>query len=100
MAAEEKSWFAKYGVLPINHMVVFSQDLADYHPEAVREVLRLLRGSAARAPAAAAPQFTADEMRRSLEMIIRYAAQQRLNPRAFAVEELFEDLTRGLGARG
>ena len=26
VAAEEKSWFAKYGVLPINHMVVVSQD--------------------------------------------------------------------------
>ena len=38
-----------------------------------------------------------DEMRRSLEMIIRYAAQQRLIPRAFAVEELFGDLPRPLG---
>ncbi len=29
-------------------------------------------------------------------MIIGYAAQQRLIPRAFAVDELFDDLTRGL----
>jgi 4,5-dihydroxyphthalate decarboxylase len=100
VAGQEKSWFAKYGVLPINHMVVVSQDLADHHPEAVREVFRLLRESAARAPAAAVPQFSDDEMRRSLEMIIRYAAQQRLIPRAFAVEELFDDLTRPLGNIG
>ncbi|HYI31479.1 MAG TPA: hypothetical protein VD863_26885 [Bradyrhizobium sp.] len=98
-AAEEKSWFAKYGVLPINHMVVVSQELAGRHPDEVREVSRLLRESAARAPAAA-PQFSDDEMRRSLEMIIGYAAQQRLIPRAYAVEELFDDLTRGLGATG
>ena len=100
VAAEEKSWFAKYGVLPINHMVVVSRELADRHPDAVREVFRLLRESAARAPAASVPQFSADEMRRSLEMIIGYAAQQRLIPRAFAVEELFDDLTRPLGTGG
>ncbi len=97
VAAQEKSWFAKYGVLPINHMVVVSQELADHHPDEVREVFRLLRESAARAPASAVPQFSADEMRRSLEMIIRYAAQQRLIPRAFAVDELFDDVTRPLG---
>ncbi|MDO8398531.1 MAG: ABC transporter substrate-binding protein [Bradyrhizobium sp.] len=100
VAAEEESWFAKYGVLPINHMVVVSQQLADRHPDEVREVFRLLRESAARAPAAAVPQFSADEMRRSLEKIIGYAAQQQLIPRAFAVEELFDDLTEGLGTVG
>ena len=45
---------------------------------------------------AAAPRFTADEMRRSLELIIRYTAQQGLIPRAFAVDELFDDVTRAL----
>jgi 4,5-dihydroxyphthalate decarboxylase len=98
VAAEEKSWFSKYGVLPINHMMVVSRDLAGRHPEAVREVYRLLRESAARAPAASVPQFSRNEMRRSLEMIIGYAAQQRLIPRAIGVEELFDDLTRTIGA--
>jgi 4,5-dihydroxyphthalate decarboxylase len=94
-AAEEKAWFAKHGVLPINHMVVVSQSLSRNQPEAVREVFRLLRDSAALAPAAA-PRFSDDEMRRSLELIIRYTAQQGLIPRAFAVDELFDDLTRTL----
>jgi 4,5-dihydroxyphthalate decarboxylase len=94
-AAEEKSWFAKHQVVPINHMVVVSETLSNEHPEAVREVFRLLRESAALAPAAS-PRFSADEMRRSLEMIIRYTAQQGLIPRAFAVDELFDDLTRTL----
>jgi 4,5-dihydroxyphthalate decarboxylase len=100
VAGQEKSWFAKYGMLPINHMVVVSQDLADHHPDAVREVSRLLRESAARGPAASVPQFRAEEMRRSLEMIIGYAAQQRLIPRVYAVEELFGDLTPALGSIG
>src|ERR1700737_3018230 len=38
--AEEKAWFAKHKVLPINHMVVVSQTLSDKHPDVVREVHR------------------------------------------------------------
>jgi 4,5-dihydroxyphthalate decarboxylase len=95
-AAKEKSWFAKHQVVPINHMVVVSEALSNEHPEAVREVFRLLREGAALAPAAS-PRFSADEMRRSLEMMIQYTAQQGLIPRAFAVDELFDDVTRTLG---
>jgi 4,5-dihydroxyphthalate decarboxylase len=95
VGGEEKSWFAKHGVTPINHMVVVSERLSQDHPEAAREVSRLLRESATLA-STASPQFSADEMRRSLEMIVRYAAQQGLIPRARAVDELFDDMTRTL----
>jgi 4,5-dihydroxyphthalate decarboxylase len=60
----------------------------------VREVHRLLAESAA--ASTAAPRFSPDEMRRSLELIIDYSAQQKLIPRAFAVDELFDDVTRAL----
>jgi 4,5-dihydroxyphthalate decarboxylase len=96
VAKEEKSWFAKHGVVPINHMVVVSETLSNTQPQAVREVFRLLQESAALGPPAAVPKFSADEMRRSLELIIRYTAQQGLIPRAFAVDELFDDVTRAL----
>ena len=95
VAGEEKSWFEKHQVMPINHMVVVSEALSAHHPDAVREVFSLLQQSAARAPAVS-PRFSAEEMRRSLEMIIRYTAQQGLIPREFAVDELFDDLTRTL----
>jgi 4,5-dihydroxyphthalate decarboxylase len=94
-AAEERSWFAKHGVLPINHMVVVSDRLSNEHPDAVREVHRMLRESAARAPGGA-PKFSAEETRRSLELIIRYSAQQGLIPRAFTIDELYDDVTRTL----
>jgi len=93
-AAEEKSWFAKHGVMPINHMVVVSTTLSSQHPEAVREVFRLLQQSAALAPTGT--RLDKQEMRRSLEMIIGYTAQQGLIPRAYVVDELFDDLTRTL----
>jgi 4,5-dihydroxyphthalate decarboxylase len=91
---EEKGWFARYGVIPINHMVVVSRELSGTHPEAVREVFRLLKESAAQAPAS--PRFSPEEMRSSLELIIRYSGEQQLIPRACAVDELFDDLTRTL----
>src|ERR1700738_2947420 len=50
VAAEEKAWFAKHKVLPINHMVVVSQTLSDKHPDVVRQVHRLLVESAKASP--------------------------------------------------
>jgi 4,5-dihydroxyphthalate decarboxylase len=91
-AGEEKSWFAKHDVVPINHMVVVSEALSRSQPDAVREVFRMLRASAARAPA----QFNPEDMSRSLATISQYAAQQGLIPRAFAADELFDDLTQSL----
>ena len=92
--ADAKAWSAKHGISPINHMVVVSKSLSDAHPDAVREVHRLLAESAKAAPTA--PRFTADEMRRSLDLITQYAAQQGLIRRAYVVDELFDDVTRAL----
>jgi len=72
VAGEQRAWFAKHDVVPINHMVVVSAALSNSHPAAVWEVFRLLQQSAAVAPPAAVPKFSAGEMRRSLEMIIGY----------------------------
>ena len=94
VVAEEEIWFGKHKVVPINHMVVVSGTLSDQHPDVVREVHRLLAESAA--ASSAAPRFDRREMQRSLELIIDYSAQQKLIPRAFTVDELFDDVTREL----
>jgi len=91
-AAEERAWFAKHGIVPINHMVVVKQSLSETHPGAVREVHRLLREASA--ASVASPRFNAQEMRRSLDLITSYTAQQGLIPRALAFDELFDDVTR------
>src|SRR3954447_12759564 len=94
VAAEEKAWFEKHKVAPINHMVVVSRTLSEQHPDVVREVHRMLVESAA--ASSAAPRFDRGEMQRSLQLIIDYSAQQKLIPRAFSVDELFDDVTRAL----
>jgi 4,5-dihydroxyphthalate decarboxylase len=93
-AADEKAWFEKHQVVPINHMVVVSRELSDRHPDVVREVHRMLAASAA--ASSAAPRFDRGGMQRSLALILEYSAQQKLIPHAFAVDELFDDVTRAL----
>ena len=47
VAAEEKAWFAKHKIVPINHMVVVKPGaVREEHPDAVREVHRLIAESA------------------------------------------------------
>jgi len=93
VAAEEKAWFARHKVVPINHMVVVNRRLSGEHPDVVLEVHRMLTESAAASQAA--PRLGPDE-RGSLELIIGYSAEQNLIPRAFTVDELFDDVTRSL----
>jgi 4,5-dihydroxyphthalate decarboxylase len=89
---EELSWFARNGVVPINHMVVVKQDLCEKHPEAVVEVHRMLREAAA-ASSSAKAVFERQRVGYALSLITGYTARQGLIPRAYDVEELFDDVT-------
>ncbi len=93
-----QSWCAQHGALPINHMLVVKTELRQSHPAAVKEIFRLLRAAREAAPAAALDplQFGVKNICRSLELIVEYSAQQKLIPRRFEVDELFDELTRGL----
>jgi 4,5-dihydroxyphthalate decarboxylase len=93
------AWWEKYGVTPINHMYVVKRSLCQARPDVVREIYRMLVAGRAtvREPA---PNLTPDGVeanRRSLELVIDYALQQKIIPRKFTVDELFDDTTRVLG---
>ena len=91
-----KAWVAKHKIVPLNHFVVVSEELARLRPDVVTEIYAQLRESRRRAVAAGAdpPPFGVEACRPALEKIIDYAAQQRLIPRRFTVDELFDDTTR------
>jgi 4,5-dihydroxyphthalate decarboxylase len=94
-----QAWCKKNSALPINHMLVVKESLAKTNPSAVQEIYRLLRESKAAAPAPSGLdpiQFGVKNVRRSLELIIHYSVQQRLIPRGYEVEELFDHVTRSL----
>lgn len=95
------AWHAKYGCTHINHMFVVDSDLARERPDVVKEIYRLLSESKA---AAGLPKpgtidalpFGFDNVRRSIEIVSQYAEEQKVIPRRFKAEELFDDLTRNL----
>ena len=94
-----QAWCRKHNALPINHMLVVKESLRKSSPSAVSEVYRLLRASKQAAPPASGLdtlQFGVEKIRRSLELIIEYSAQQKLIPGRFEVDELFDEVTRGL----
>jgi 4,5-dihydroxyphthalate decarboxylase len=70
----------------------------------VREVYRVLKESRAAAslPTGADDplRFGISAIRQSLEQINAYAVEQKLIPRAFSADELFEEVARILGADG
>jgi 4,5-dihydroxyphthalate decarboxylase len=95
-----RSWCNRYGVRPINHMLVVKESLAKSSSAVVKEIFDLLHQSKRAAPASKENlepiQFGIENIRRSLELIIHYSVQQRLIPREFAVDELFDQVTRSL----
>jgi len=98
-AAEAARWYARRGVVPVNHLVVVTEQLATSRPDVVAGVYDLLKRNKEQAGPAAAPHlvpFGIEASRKPLELIIDYAFQQALIPRRYAVEELFDETTRGL----
>jgi 4,5-dihydroxyphthalate decarboxylase len=94
-----QAWCQRNRTAPINHMAVVQESLLKANPTAVQEIFRLLKASKQATPPASgidSIQFGVENVRRGLELIIEYSAQQRLIPRRFAVDELFDDVTGAL----
>jgi 4,5-dihydroxyphthalate decarboxylase len=98
-----QDWHARNRAIQINHMVVVRDSLTKSSPDAVREVYRLLKEAKRAAPPPAPGELDMtpiglENMRRDLDIAIEYVYQQRLIPRRFKVDELFDDVTRTLDA--
>ncbi|WP_439404630.1 hypothetical protein ACNJX9_24715 [Bradyrhizobium sp. DASA03076] len=97
-ATEAAKWYARRGVVPVNHLVVVTESLAKTRPEIVAAVYDLLKRNKEQMGAATPDllPFGIEANRKPLELIVDYAFQQALIPRRYAVEELFDATTRGL----
>jgi 4,5-dihydroxyphthalate decarboxylase len=101
--AAGKSWFAKHGTVPINHMVVVKEGLSKSHPAAVRELYRMLLASkkAAGLPKIGAVDFFPfgfDAVEAALDLMSSYCLEMKLVPQRYSAGELFDDTTRALQA--
>jgi 4,5-dihydroxyphthalate decarboxylase len=95
--AAARAWYQKHHIVPLNHMVVVSAELAKSRPDVVEEVYALLKEGKRRAPSPTdgpdTTPFGVEACRPALGRIIDYAVQQRLIPRRFEVDELFDETT-------
>lgn len=90
--AAAREWYAKHRLVPVNHMVVVTDELARARPDAVAELYRLLeagkRAAGQPGPLDTAP-FGKDANRPCLELLISYALQQKLIPAKIAADALW-----------
>ena len=91
--AAARAWYADHGLVPVNHMVVVTHELARSNPPAVAELYRLLEAGKA---AAGLPRAGGMDMapfgkaanRPCLELLMSYAVQQSLIPHSIDIDAL------------
>ena len=90
--AAAREWYARHKMVPVNHMVVVTDELAKSNPDAVAELCRLLEAgrTAARqsGPIDVTP-FGKEANRPCLDLLLSYARQQGLVSSQLTVESLF-----------
>ncbi len=88
------AWYGKHHLVPVNHMVVVSDETARAKPDAVAEFYRLLEEGKRAAGLPKAGQIDAIPFGRGanrpcLELLTTYATQQGLLPRPVTIDELW-----------
>jgi 4,5-dihydroxyphthalate decarboxylase len=100
--AAARQWAKKHGTVPINHLFAVNAALSKTRPDVVTEIYRVLKASKANAPADPSGidfhPFGVTALRKPLELVMQYALEQKIIPRRFAVDELFDETTGTLDA--
>ena len=97
--AAAKDWFAREGVVPINHMFVIHEDISKKRPDIARELCRMVvesRGLTEGGAPAIFPPIGLEANRKGLQLAIDWALDQKIIPRRLSVDELFDDVTASL----
>lgn len=95
-----KDWFAREGVVPINHIFVVHEDISKNRPDVVREIYRMIGESRALTQGGVPdpfPPMGLEANRKGLQLAIDWAFEQNIIPRKLSVDELFDDVTGTLG---
>lgn len=92
VAAAGEAFRAAHGFVPVNHLVVVTQALAEGRPELVAEVLRMLRASLA----GAGLPIGREALDPAIALAVRYCAEQGLLPRPLTLDEVWSGLPAGL----
>jgi 4,5-dihydroxyphthalate decarboxylase len=96
-----KAWYAKRGIVPVNHMFVVSRTLSERRPDVVREVYRMLADAKRANPLTFEGidlvPLGVEALRKTLETAAGYAYAQGVIKHRVKIDDLFDDTTRNLG---
>lgn len=95
-----KEWFAREGVVPINHIFVVHADVSKNHPDVVREIYRMITESRDLTEGGVPepfPPMGIEANRKGLQLAIDWALDQKIIPHRLSVDELFDEVTGTLG---
>ncbi|MFS8201681.1 hypothetical protein ACLVWQ_23670 [Streptomyces sp. CWNU-52B] len=103
-AERDRAWWRQHGFMPVNHMVAVRAATCREHPDAIRDVYRLLREADAtveRPEGAPRPTlFGFEELRGPVEFVIDACLAQGLLPRRPDLDEVFGPARELLGHDG
>ncbi|WP_051376815.1 hypothetical protein [Burkholderia sp. WSM2232] len=91
-------WHGRTHAVPINHIVVVRESIANRHNGVVPELYRMMiesRRASGESAAGSGPDLQPvgfDALRPALEIAIRYAYDQKLISRQFSIDELYGDV--------
>lgn len=96
-------WGEKYGCGHVNHFFAVHRDLPKERPDVVKEIFRMLADSKAKAGLPKPGEidqlpFGFEACRKSIDLIARYAFEQKIVKKLYRAEELFDDMTIRLGS--
>ena len=94
-----KTWYAREGIVPINHMFVVHESLSKERPDIVRDLYRMVKESRALTEGgvpAVFPPLGFEANRKCLQVAIDWALDQKIIPHRLSVEQLFDDVTGNL----
>lgn len=96
--AAAAAWYAKYKIVPTNHVMVVRADVAQADPEAIRALWRcLLRAKPALKNGVDFAAIGIEAHRGPIEMLLRFCDQQALLPRALTFDEIYAPAKKLLG---
>jgi 4,5-dihydroxyphthalate decarboxylase len=95
-----QAWYRKYQTIPVNHLFCVDKELADTRPDVIREIYRMLKETKAAMPPSAEGidffPFGVEALKKPIDMAMEYCVEQKIIPRKFSVDELFDATARGL----
>jgi 4,5-dihydroxyphthalate decarboxylase len=93
LPAATKAFLARYGFVPVNHVLTMRQDVAERYPDFATELVRMFEAAAAVARGRATPSQPvpdASGLRDSVAMSLRHATEQGLLGQRLRVEDVWQ----------